>query len=171
MKKDNLPEGHVGKFRTNKVKHEHTIIEGLRPVLDRMAACPAIQSIIPGPIGPHHSGRPLSLTIQYETETGLKLLARSGSAVQEVFLVAPDRAAVREWLMAHGLVEERAGAEPPPPPAPARKGPGAPGKQVTLLWEQVCGRCGRPLAPGSRAVREGRPPEVTFYHVRCFRRE
>lgn len=160
----------MAKFRTNKVKHEHSIIHGLRPVLDRMAACPAIQAIIPGPIDPNNSPRPLTLTVQYDTETGLKLLARSGSAVQEVFLVAPNRAATRQWLLAEGLVADRSEPEPPPPP-PGRKGPGAPGKQVTLQWQQTCGHCGRALAPGSRALRAGRLPDVVYYHVRCFRGE
>lgn len=157
------------KFRTNKVKHEHSMIPGLRPVLDRMAACPEIQAIIPGPIRSHHSPRPLTVTIQYDTDTGLKLLARGSSAVQEVFLVAADRASVRRWLMDAGLVQDRPEAEPPSPPP--RQNPGQPGKQVRLQWEQVCARCGRPLAAGSRAVRAGRPPHEAYYHVRCFREE
>lgn len=158
----------MAKFRTNKVKHEHSIIPGLRPLLDRMAACPAIQAIIPGPIGPNHAPHPLALTIQYETDTGLKLLARGGAAVQEVFLVAPDRDAARQWLVAQGLARDRTEADPPPPPPGVRDAP-APGKQVALAWEEACARCGRPIAAGSRAVRTGRAPAFAFYHVRCFR--
>ncbi len=160
----------MNKFRTGKIKHEHSIVQGLRPLLERMAACPAIDTIIPGPIGPNHSPRPFTLTIQYDTETGLKLLAHSGSAVQEVFLVAPDRAAARQWLQSMGLVADRAEPEPPPPP-PGHKGPGAPGKQVTIQWEQTCSRCARPLAAGSRVIRDGRAPYFTYYHIRCFRGE
>ena len=45
------------------------------------------------------------MTFQRFTETGLRLLAKNGTAVQEVYIVAPDRQAALEWLAAEGIVE------------------------------------------------------------------
>lgn len=154
------------KYRTNKIKHEHTIIPGLRPVLEQMAACQGIRSIIPGPIRPHHLPRSVWVTIQYETETGLKLLGRNGSAIQEVFLVTGDPAEVRRWLVEQELAADRADlTEPAPSPSP----PPRPGKQVELQFQQTCMVCQRTIAPGSRAIRIGQGGQNTYVHVRCAR--
>lgn len=156
------------KFRTHKVKHEHTIIPGLRPVLEQMAQCPDVHSLIPGPIRAHRSARGVHVTVQYETDTGLKLLGRNGSAIQEVFVVSSDPPAARQWLTEAGLAEDRSGADPPPDPVPAAGGGSRPaGKQVTLQFAQPCARCGRTIAAGSRAMRVGWGGGETYLHVRC----
>ena len=151
------------RFRTHKVKHEHSIIDGLRPVLDRMAACPAVHAVIPGTIRPVRAPRQLSVTVQYPTDTGLRLLARTGSAVQEIFVVTDDPAGTRQWLEAHGLIE-REGPAHEPPPEPAH-----PSRQVVVRLDHDCARCGRRIAAGSRAVRIGQPPAEQYVHVRCLR--
>lgn len=151
----------MARFRTNKLKHEHTIVEGIRPVLERIAACPDVHAVIPGAIHAAGAARGLSVTVQYETDTGLRLLARTGSAVQEVFLVSHDPAAARRWLEDRGLVR----AAPPPPPVTAPP----PASQVLLPHTAACARCGRPIAAGSRGYRTGKAPHVRYFHVRCYR--
>lgn len=164
------------KFRTNKIKHQHTIIPGLRAALEAMAACPAIHALIPGPIRPHHTPHGIAITLQYETETGWKLLGRNGSAIQEVFIVADDREAARRWLVERGLVTDResptggdgTGDQPPGVRGGKAAGAGA-GKAVVLQFEQSCTACGRVLRAGSRAVRRGRGAGAVYLHTRCAR--
>lgn len=148
------------------------MIPGLRSHLERIAICPEIHGIIPGPIRPLHSAsaRGLSLSIQYEIETGLRCLAKTAQAVQEVRIVTDEPQEVRRWLVEQNLAEDRL----QPAAAAAAATPAAPrprGKQVILQFEQQCAACGRPLAAGSRAVRTGAAPGYQYMHVRCFRGE
>ena len=84
-----------------KLKYEHALIEGLRPLLESIASWAEIHSIIPGRIRPTKgSNRQISLEIKYSTITGLKALAKNGTAVQEVFFVTGNPKAVRERLRA-----------------------------------------------------------------------
>jgi hypothetical protein len=147
------------KYRDGKIKQEHQIIPGLRPLLEQVERCPAVRSIIPGPIRPLNA-KP-SLTFQYFTETGLKLLARNGSAIQEVFLTAHEREAALAWLEQEGLVERQV---PEPGPAPANGS--APLVTERLPYEAACHACGKPMRAGSRVVRRGRKNSY-FVHVRC----
>jgi len=71
----------------SKIKYEHHMIRGLRQLLEQIESWIEIKSIIPGEIKPTKSNKPLSMEIKYNTPTGIKCLARSGSAVQEVFIV------------------------------------------------------------------------------------
>lgn len=151
----------VKKYRDGKIKREHTVIERVWPVLEEMAGCAAITSIIPGPISSLGS-RGLEITFQRFTETGLRLLAKNGSAVQELYLVTPQPQVVLNWLAEQGLVDW----QPPPAPIQAPADPAAPRRTVLLPSEMVCATCGRPMAANSRAVRVGRGSHV-FVHVRC----
>ena len=63
------------------------MIKGLRRLPEQIESWPEIKSIIPGEIRPIKSGGKLTLTFQYETPSGVKYLAKSNSAVQEVFIV------------------------------------------------------------------------------------
>src|ERR1700751_6085916 len=90
---------HRGK--SSKLKYEHALIDGLRPLLESIAPWQEIHSIIPGRIRPAKgSKRQIKLAIQYATVTGLKALAKNGTAVQEVFFVTANPQAVRERLLA-----------------------------------------------------------------------
>lgn len=148
------------KYRAGKVKREHTIIDGLWPLLEQMEACEQITSIIPGPISPLR-GRGLELTFQRITETGLRLLAKNGSAVQEVWVVSPKPEAAVAWLAEAALIQREAAPEPPSvvPVGTVRRA-------VTLPTPMTCGVCGRPIAAGSRAYEVGRKPR-TYLHTRC----
>jgi hypothetical protein len=70
-----------------KLKIEHSIIDGLRPVLERLLNSPDIRSIIPGVIRPVRDakGRP-SIHVTVPTTNGWKCIALSGGARQELFV-------------------------------------------------------------------------------------
>ena len=71
-----------------KLKIEHSIIDGLRPVLERLLKQTAdIRSIIPGVIRPVRDakGKPV-IRITVATTNGWKAIALSGGARQELFI-------------------------------------------------------------------------------------
>jgi hypothetical protein len=76
----------------NKLKIEHSIIDGLRPVLERLLRNnPQIRSIVPGVIRPVRDakGAPV-IRITVPTTNGWKAIALSGGARQELFISTPD---------------------------------------------------------------------------------
>lgn len=78
----------ANKYRDNKIKQEHTIIEDLLPLLTEIAKLSSIKSIIPGRINRRKgSGIPPYLQLKYDTGSGLKLLGKNSSSVQEIFVV------------------------------------------------------------------------------------
>lgn len=81
---------------SSKIKCEHHTIEGLQKLLGKIESWDEIKSIIPGEIRTTKSSRSLSLEVKRDTQTGVKCLARSGSAVQEVFIVTSDPEAFRQ---------------------------------------------------------------------------
>jgi hypothetical protein len=85
------------KYRPTKIKLKHGLISGLRRHLESIEDWPEITAINPGVIRPTKGSGGLKLTVQYETKAGLKVLAKSGAAVQEVFFVTsnPQRLAQR----------------------------------------------------------------------------
>jgi hypothetical protein len=70
-----------------KLKVEHSIIDGLRPVLEALLASnPDIKSVIPGVIRPVRDARgKLRIRITTPTPTGWKGIALAAGARQEVF--------------------------------------------------------------------------------------
>ncbi|HEY3364113.1 MAG TPA: DUF2103 domain-containing protein [Symbiobacteriaceae bacterium] len=152
------------KFRVGKIKREHTVIEKLWPYLEQMAAGDCIVSIIPGPISPLNA-KAFEITFQRFTETGLRLLAKNGSAVQEVYVVAPDKAAALQWLADEGLVDWE---PPPPPPRPKPAGGPVAVKTVVVPKDTACTTCGRAILAGARAVRLGQK-NYYYVHVRCVK--
>jgi hypothetical protein len=78
------------KLRTaqGKLKIEHSIIDGLRPVLERLLKSNSdIRSIIPGVIRPVRDarGQP-TIRLTVATANGWKAIALSGGARQELFI-------------------------------------------------------------------------------------
>lgn len=71
-----------------KLKIEHSIIDGLRPVLERLLdANQEIRSIIPGVIKPVRDARGAPLIrVTVPTTNGWKAIALSGGARQELFV-------------------------------------------------------------------------------------
>ena len=78
-----------------KIKTKHDLIDGLLKLLTVISAWPEVSAINPGPIKPtrRRKGEPITLKVQYQTESGLKCLAQS-QGIQEVFIVSSDPLAV-----------------------------------------------------------------------------
>jgi len=75
----------------NKLKVEHSIIDGLRPVLQRLLRDNAgIRSIIPGVIRQVRDAKgPPTIRITVPTTNGWKAIALSAGARQELFISTP----------------------------------------------------------------------------------
>jgi len=71
-----------------KLKIEHSIIDNLKKVLERLLAeTPEIRSIIPGVIRPVRDAKGLvKIHITVATQNGWKAIALSGGARQELFV-------------------------------------------------------------------------------------
>ena len=72
----------------NKLKVEHSIIGGLRRVLERLLEDnPAIRSVIPGVIRAVRDARgPVKIRVTVPTTNGWKAIALSAGARQELFI-------------------------------------------------------------------------------------
>lgn len=92
------------RYRQNKIKREHTIVPGILPYLEAVAAHPDVHAITPGRIKRRVGNDIIGLKVQYETDTGLKLLALSNRAVQEVFVVTDEPQRVLAALKEQGTV-------------------------------------------------------------------
>ncbi len=83
--------GKDNKYRANKIKQEHTIIEDVRPLLENLAKLTVVKSIIPGRINRRSgSGMQPYLKLKYNTPSGIKILAKNSSSLQEVFVVTDN---------------------------------------------------------------------------------
>lgn len=71
-----------------KLKIEHSIIEGVRPLLERLlTTTPEIRSVIPGRIGRVRDARgPVQVHVTVPTQNGWKAIALSAGARQELFI-------------------------------------------------------------------------------------
>ena len=79
------------KHRIKGVKREHSVIVGLLPLLEKIAAHPTVEGVIPGRITVTRGNAPnLQLRLAPRTISGLKLNARRLSTAQEVFVVTKD---------------------------------------------------------------------------------
>jgi hypothetical protein len=77
--------------RIKSVKREHSTIQGLVPLLEKLTKLPAIKAIIPGRIKPIIGNYPeIKLEFKMKTPSGFKCLAKSGRAVQEVFIITNE---------------------------------------------------------------------------------
>ncbi|HEX5414564.1 MAG TPA: DUF2103 domain-containing protein [Chloroflexota bacterium] len=89
------------KHRVKGVKREHSVIVGLLPLLERIAAHPTVEGVIPGRITVTRGNAPnLQLRLGPRTISGLKLNARRLSTAQEVFLVTKEPEKTLEFLRA-----------------------------------------------------------------------
>jgi hypothetical protein len=70
-----------------KLKIEHSILDNLRPVLDRLVQLDEIRSIIPGVIRPVRDAKgPVKIRITVPTQNGWKAIGLSNGARQELFI-------------------------------------------------------------------------------------
>lgn len=91
---------HRRKGKNSKIKLEHSLIPGLRKLLEELQDWPEIHSIIPGEIKRRGgSNNRIILKVQYPTTTGVKCIAQSAGAVQEVFFVGSNKARLHDRLL------------------------------------------------------------------------
>jgi len=70
-----------------KLKIEHSILDNLRPVLDRLVMSDEIRSIIPGVIRPVRDAKGrVKIRITVPTQNGWKAIALANGARQELFI-------------------------------------------------------------------------------------
>ncbi len=70
-----------------KLKIEHSILESLRPVLDRLVELETIRSIIPGVIRPVRDAKgAVKIHITVPVQNGWKAIALANGARQELFI-------------------------------------------------------------------------------------
>ncbi len=70
-----------------KLKIEHSILESLRPVLDRLVVSEEIRSIIPGVIRPVRDAKgKVKIRVTVPTQNGWKAIALANGARQELFI-------------------------------------------------------------------------------------
>ncbi len=94
------------KYRSDKIKREHTVIKEIGPLLQEVAQFTEVKSVLPGRINQRTgSGHQPYLQLQYITETGFKLLGKTSSSLQEVFVVTnfPDQ--VLRKLKKQGIIK------------------------------------------------------------------
>src|ERR1017187_9040242 len=72
----------------DRLKIEHSIIDGVRPILEELlTAMPEIRSIIPGVIRPVRDARgKVRMRVTVPTQNGWKAIAFSAGARQELFI-------------------------------------------------------------------------------------
>lgn len=90
--------------RDGKLKILHTIIGDFGRILRQAAEIEEIDSILTGEISPSKSYREV-LQFQYFTDNGLKLLAKTTTAVQEIFIVSGQPDLVLDELVKAGFVD------------------------------------------------------------------
>ena len=92
------------KYRTKhkKIKSKHHNIENLEEFLEKeIEPLEYIQSILPGRIEKTKGmKKKLFVRFQYATESGAKLIAHSGGAVQEIFIVTNRQEDLRKKIEA-----------------------------------------------------------------------
>ena len=92
------------RHRDGKLKTMHTIIGDFTRTLKQIATLDEVESILTGTISPSKSYQE-SLTFQYFTDNGLKLLAKTTTAVQEIFIVTQQPDLLLDELQKAGFVE------------------------------------------------------------------
>jgi hypothetical protein len=89
-----------------KLKVEHSIIDGIRPVLERLLGKnPDIRSVIPGVIRPVRDARgEPAIRVTVPTTNGWKAIALSGGARQELFISTALSKQALEQVIGEALV-------------------------------------------------------------------
>lgn len=73
----------------------HAVVSGVEQALREISGWPGVESVVAGRISKvKHRYPSLSVTPQTSTVSGLKCLARIGQAVQELFVVTSEPAAL-----------------------------------------------------------------------------
>ncbi len=88
------------RHRKHKIKRQHGMIKGLREFLEEnISTLDFVDGIIPGEIKVGSAtGENLIVKYKYSTVSGAKLIAKSGSSIQEVFVVTRFPEKLREVI-------------------------------------------------------------------------
>lgn len=86
------------RHRKSKIKRQHALIKGLQEYLERnISNRDFVEGIVPGEIKVSKAtGENLLVKFKYETLSGAKLIAKSGTSVQEVFVITKDPKRLKE---------------------------------------------------------------------------
>jgi len=115
------------KFRQNKIKREHSIIDGALDWLVDLSKNREVTAIIPGVINVTNS-KERGIVYKYETATGCKLFLKNDGSIQEAFVVTKNPSAVEAWvgkIMAELELMQAALADTPPKGAVLKEEPKA----------------------------------------------
>lgn len=93
----------MAKYRPNKIKIQHHVLSEIKRQLEQIANYPEVDGIIPGMIKPKKGGS-VGITLSYYTDSGLKLIARSGGAAQEVFVISKYPDLIEQRLITDGMI-------------------------------------------------------------------
>ena len=91
--------------RDGKLKVLHTIIGDFGKVLRNIAELEEVDAILTGTISPSKSYKE-TLTFQYFTDNGLKLLAKTTTAIQEIFIVTASPELLLDEMIKSGFLDE-----------------------------------------------------------------
>lgn len=91
-----------------KLKIEHSILDDLRPVLERLVASDEIRSVIPGVIRPVRDAKgTVKIRITVPVQNGWKAIALANGARQELFVSTTLSQPEVEKLFAAAIEAER----------------------------------------------------------------
>lgn len=91
-----------------RLKIEHSIIDGLRPVLERLLEWEEIRSIVPGVIKPVRDAKgEVRLRVTVPTTNGWKAIALSAGSRQELFISTTITQAELEGIIEAALERRR----------------------------------------------------------------
>ena len=80
------------KYIKRGVKRQHSIIDGILPILEQIAKIDGVRKVIPAHIfySPKRGICKEMIRLQRETVSGFKLLAHCKGSIQEIFVVVDD---------------------------------------------------------------------------------
>lgn len=88
----------------NKLKVEHSIIDGLRPVLERLLESESVRLVVPGVIKTVRDARgAVKIRVTVPVQNGWKAIALAAGARQEMFISTALSQAELEALIAEAL--------------------------------------------------------------------
>ncbi|NIT13766.1 MAG: metal-binding protein [Candidatus Dadabacteria bacterium] len=88
------------KHRKSKIKRQHSLIKGLQEFLEKyISNLEYVTGVIPGEIKVSKAtGENLTVKYKYETVSGAKLIAKSGTSIQEVFVITKEPEKIEKFF-------------------------------------------------------------------------
>lgn len=88
------------RHRKSKIKRQHSLIKGLQEYLERnISNRDFVEGVVPGEIKVSKAtGENLQVRYKYETLSGAKLIAKSGTSIQEIFVITKEPKKLKEII-------------------------------------------------------------------------